>query len=102
MDLFVLTSPHEAFGMVILEAISQQVPTVAFANNGISDLITTGQTGYLATSLDNMKHCMRKLIENPEHRQHIANNAYKTIDAFRWDKVAEKTERVYQQLYRGR
>jgi glycosyltransferase involved in cell wall biosynthesis len=98
MDLLVLTSPHEAFGLVILEAMSQHVPTVAFANNGTKDLITSGQTGYLAASLDEMIMYTLQLIDNPEQRLHIASNAYPVIDAFQWSHVAEQTELVYKKI----
>ena len=97
-DIFVLTSPHEAFGMVILEAISQNIPTVAFDNNGISDFITSGKTGYLAASLEEMVNCVIKLIENTEHRSQLAKNAAPIINHYQWDKVAEKTESVYHNV----
>ena len=42
----------EAFGQVALEAASCNLPTVAFDNTGIADIIRHKKTGYLAKFLD--------------------------------------------------
>ena len=51
-DLLVAPSLLEAFGQVALEAASCNLPTVAFDNTGIADIIRHKKTGYLAKFLD--------------------------------------------------
>ena len=98
MDIFVLTSPHEAFGMVLLEAISHKIPIVARDNNGVSDIITAHKTGYLANSSQMMVDYLSQLIENPNLRSEIATNAYPLVAKFQWDETAKKTVAVYRNL----
>lgn len=47
-DLMLLPSEKESFGLVALEAMACGVPTVASSAGGIPELITHGETGFLA------------------------------------------------------
>jgi N-acetyl-alpha-D-glucosaminyl L-malate synthase BshA len=47
-DLLLLPSEKESFGLVALEAMACGVPTVGSNAGGIPELITHGETGYLA------------------------------------------------------
>src|SRR5206468_417254 len=47
-DLMLLPSEKESFGLVALEAMACGVPAVASSAGGIPELITHGETGYLA------------------------------------------------------
>ena len=51
-DLLIAPSLLETFGLVALEAASCNLPTVAFENTGIADIISHKKTGYLAKFLD--------------------------------------------------
>ncbi|HHF7374759.1 glycosyltransferase family 4 protein [Legionella bozemanae] len=97
-DIFVLTSPHEAFGMVILEAIYHKVPVVAYANNGISDIISSEKTGFLVSSIDEMIEKIIQLIHNKALRLELGNNAHPLINKFKWEDVAKETLSVYYTL----
>jgi len=46
-DVFVLSSVHEGFGIVIQEAMQVGLPIVATNNGGQTDLIKEGKNGYL-------------------------------------------------------
>ncbi|MBP1730322.1 MAG: hypothetical protein H6Q55_751 [Deltaproteobacteria bacterium] len=45
--LFLLTSAHEGFGRVAVEAYAQQVPVVATRTVGSQDIVVHGETGFL-------------------------------------------------------
>lgn len=46
-DLLLLMSEQESFGLVILEAMACEVPSIATNVGGIPEVITHGETGYL-------------------------------------------------------
>lgn len=50
LDLLVLPSFCEPFGMVLVEAMACGVPVVATAAGGVREIVTDGVTGTLATS----------------------------------------------------
>src|SRR5699024_404933 len=46
-DLLLLTSEQESFGLVILEAMACEVPSIGTNVGGIPEVINHGETGYL-------------------------------------------------------
>lgn len=52
MDIFVLPSYREAFGVAYLEAMSVGLATIGVANQGPSQFIEDGRTGYLVQGKD--------------------------------------------------
>jgi len=54
-DLMLLPSEKESFGLVALEAMACGVPTIGSNTGGIPELITDGETGFLASIGDTEK-----------------------------------------------
>ena len=52
MNVFVLTSRFEPFGLVLAEAMAMKKPVVASRVGGIPEVVIEGKTGYLAASGD--------------------------------------------------
>lgn len=52
VDLFVMPSLAESFGMVAVEALACNTPVVGFDTGGIPDIIEKGKRGYLAVYKD--------------------------------------------------
>ncbi|GAA4011304.1 glycosyltransferase family 4 protein [Hymenobacter fastidiosus] len=75
IDVFVLASTSETYGMVTLEAMAAGVPIVASATGGTVDLVQDGQTGLLYP-LGDVAACVRQLrqcLEQAEPtRQRVA------------------------------
>jgi glycosyltransferase involved in cell wall biosynthesis len=53
-DVFVIPSRQDNLPNTVLESISSGTPVVGFSIGGISDLVTTGQTGWLANSTNRL------------------------------------------------
>jgi N-acetyl-alpha-D-glucosaminyl L-malate synthase BshA len=67
-DVMLLPSEKESFGLVALEAMACGVPTVGSNAGGIPELITHGETGYLATigDTDAMAGYVMKLLRDED------------------------------------
>jgi O-antigen biosynthesis protein len=80
-DVFLLTSREDPFPSVVLEAMANALPVVAFENSGgVTDLVR-GSGGLLAPYLDTdaMANAICKLIEDPAQRALIGERGRQTI-----------------------
>lgn len=68
MDLFILPSYREGFGMSVVEASAMEVPVIATKYPGPSCAMIDGKTGYEieVASVDDIEEKIEYLISNPE------------------------------------
>ena len=84
IDLFVMPSLAEAFGMVAVETLSCGAMVTAFDTGGIPDIIVSGKRGYLANYKDStdLANGIREMLKNPTPvcREWIEENcSYKSV-----------------------
>jgi len=97
LDLFILPSKIEGFGIVMLEAMSQGIPIISTKTDGGKFLIKEGSNGFLY-NFGNKKALIRRVLEilkNEKLRKKIGNNNIKKSKDFFWDKQAKKLEKLY-------
>ena len=100
-DIFALSSRHESFGMVLLEAMACGTPVVAPQIDYIPEIVSDRQTGLLYESGDSndMYVKMRKLLENSKRRRKMGQNAREAVvSTFTWKQQAEKLISCYEQI----
>jgi len=100
-SIFVLSSRHEGFGLVILEAMSVGLPVVAFAcPSGPKALISNNSDGILVEN-GNTKELADKicyLIENPDIRKKMGRNAIIKSNEYPKDKIMQKWVDLFESL----
>lgn len=92
IDMFALPSRSDSFGLVILEAWANGVPTVAYDAGGIGEVIRDGEDGLLAPcgNLDALARCVSELVQQPDTRRRLGASGHSRIDAeFRWEDKLE-------------
>jgi N-acetyl-alpha-D-glucosaminyl L-malate synthase BshA len=69
-DLMLMPSEMESFGLVALEAMACEVPTIATLVGGVPEVITNGETGLLfdVGDIDAMAAGAISLLRDPERR----------------------------------
>lgn len=103
-DVFVLPSYEESFGIVYLEAMSCGLPVIATKGEGISDIVKDGENGFLIER-NNVIELVEKLkfiIENPESASNIAYNGYSDAKTFSWERNAQETLCVLEDVVNKR
>lgn len=92
-SFLVMTSRYEGFGMVLLEGKTKKLPLVSFdINSGPSDIIRDGIDGFLIKPFDckTMADKICELIEKPELRQKLSDNAHGNLDKFNKEKIIKQ------------
>ena len=99
-DIAVSSSRTEGLPFNILEAMYMGLPVAASAVKGHVDLIEHDQTGLLFP-YGQPQECaeqIRRLIEDPELRVRLAENAKKTLDQYSLDVVLPQVMEYYKSL----
>ena len=75
-DLLWLTSNHEGFGLVIIEAAANMVPTVTTNwGSAVSEVVIDGETGYIAEDIDSFVSRSCDIMHSLDLRNKLASNA---------------------------
>ena len=101
MDLFVLPSLREPFGLVLLEAMASGVPVLATAAGGPLDFIQSGINGILAPPADpsKMAEQIDLVLSNPDLRMAIGRRGYETVRCnYDVNETVKKIEETYHAL----
>lgn len=102
-SIFALTSRFEAFGMVLLEAMSCGVPAVAFdCPTGPRDIVSDGVNGFLVADHDveGLAGRIVELIDDPQGRIEKGREALRTAHSFNQAATAEEWQRMLRRLRR--
>ena len=73
----ILTSRWEGTPMCALEAMALGTPVVSTPSDGMKDLIENGVDGYLSDEDVVLAEDILKIVENPDHRRLLSENAAK-------------------------
>jgi len=102
-DIFVLPSLEEAFGIVLVEAMSQGLPIVATRVQGIPYIVKDGINGFLVPS-SNDTLLAEKIIFLIEHRniaREIGEKNRKDSLRFHWNHLVDQYIQIYSCLQKA-
>jgi glycosyltransferase involved in cell wall biosynthesis len=101
--VFALSSYLEGLCTSLLDAQARKVPIVATAVGGIPELIEDGLTGRLVPARDPaaLARALVEALEDGERRRGWAERAYASVQAFRSERMVERTLEEYRALTRA-
>lgn len=88
------TSVREGWGMTVSEAAACGTPAVVSRIAGHMDVVSEGQTGYLAGSRDEMVSLLSQVVEDEGLRDRLSKAALDKSADFRWEVTARGTLEV--------
>ena len=98
INVLVLTSLHEEFGSVLLEAMAMTVPIVAFSVGGVPYVLDDGKAGVLVPSGDvnMMAQRVMNVLDDPKVSRELVEHARKRVeDIFDCDAAAVRLRSLY-------
>ncbi len=100
-DVCALPSKREAFGLVLIEAMSCGIPAVGSRVGGIPEIISHGYNGYLFEEGDanEMHFYLRKILDSPVINEDFGRNSSDYVEKnFSLDRIVDEYEKVYEGL----
>ena len=102
-NVFVFPS-QITWGLVVLEAMSTSKPVLVSDKAGTAEIIRNGQNGFViqAPYPENMALQIEILINNPELRRRVGENAYDFIkEDLSWETYAKNMERIFEKAVKS-
>ena len=100
MDIELVCSKSEAFGRVTIEAMLNKLPVVGSDTAGTAELINDGDTGLLYKNgdIEDLANMISFLINNPNLRKSLVENAYAFASNFKIENTAKGIKMIIQEL----
>jgi L-malate glycosyltransferase len=100
-DVLLLPSELESFGLVALEAMSCEVPVIATNVGGLPEVVSHGETGFLAKlgDVDQMAEYALEIIQNRDLRKKMAAaGRQRAVEEYDQSAIVPKYERYYEEV----
>jgi len=103
-DVFVLPSLTEAFGIVLLEAMSCGLPVVASNVGGIPSLVSDGRNGFLVPPRDEggLARAITRVLTVPEERAVFVRTNVQKAMSYAWPLIADRFLSLWDDVVRSR
>ncbi len=101
LDIFCLASLWESFGMVLVEAMSRNLPIVATRVDGIPEVVQEGKTGLLVPPRDPqaIADALGRMIRDPESARKMGNEGCRrALACFNVDRMIVKYDKFLYEL----
>lgn len=95
----VFPSLNETFGLIVAEAMALEKPVIASNIPSFNEIITHGDTGFIANSIEDYMQYIDLMFINSEEKKRISINARaRILSTFTKDKMVESSIRYYQEI----
>jgi len=101
LDIFVLPSKEEAFGLVLLEAMANGKPVVGSRSGAVPEIVRHEETGLLFEpgNPESLAAALLDLLRSPDKREYMGRQGARVFDErFRLEREASDTETLYRSL----
>jgi glycosyltransferase involved in cell wall biosynthesis len=101
LDIVVLPSKEEGFGLVLIEAMAAGKPVIGTLCGGIPEIVVDGETGLLVPpeSPHELAKAISTLLKNPDLARRMGQAGRRRVEKhFSVDPYVENVEKVYLEL----
>ena len=103
LDVFVLSSIYEGFGLVLLEAMEASLPIVASRVSAIPEIVVEGETGCLVPSRDAqaLATALASMLDEQDRRRMGEAGHDRLLSDFAVERMVDETFSVYRSVVEG-
>ena len=101
MDIFVVPSINESFGVAAVEAMACEIPVIASSVGGLKEVIIDKETGYLVPKKDykEIAKYLKKLILDKNLRIYLGKNGRKRVlENYDWNSNVNYMIKIYKEI----
>ena len=102
---FISLSRHEAFGLVMAEAMASGTPVIATATDGAIEQLRHGVNGYLVEQAEDEQHTVAALLQaihflfnHPQHYPLMQQAAQQSAKPYLLSQISGQLQKLYQEL----
>lgn len=100
-SVFVYPSLYEGFGLPLLEAMACGAPVITSQIPSIRETVGSAARLVVPTDIGGLAQAIVDVLEVPAERKHLATEGQKRAAGFTWQKTAEATMQVYEEVLAG-
>jgi D-inositol-3-phosphate glycosyltransferase len=101
IDIFAMTSTHETYGLVTIEAMAAKMPIVAGFAGGTTEIIKDKETGlfFISQNAEDLAKKIMELVDNPTLQAKIASQAQQVaIQVYDYQAQIQSMNKLFEQL----
>jgi glycosyltransferase involved in cell wall biosynthesis len=97
-DALVHPTIYDSFGLAVAEAMAAGLPVLVSPHAGIAELVRDGTNGLVARGPEETRAALARLLADRSLPARLGAEARRTAERFTWDRAAEATMAVYEEL----
>ncbi len=102
VDITVVPSYYESFGLVAVESLACERPVVATRTGGLNTIVRDGETGFLVSrNPTSFAERLDTLLRDPNLYLQMSAAARPSVLQFGWHKVAHQIKHIYEELHKA-
>ncbi len=100
IDVFVMPSYQEGFGLTALEALNLDIPVVVSDVGGLPEIIKDGKNGFVfqKANVDQLYKKIMKFLDKPDIMFFLKSTIKETISKFSYTTFLDKIESIIEEL----
>lgn len=97
MDIFVMVSHFETFGLTYIEALTQGTPIIYSKGQGVDGYFKELKVGSAAKS-SSVKDIAQKITEVIKNYNKLSGNTTREVSVFKWSDIAKRYNEIYKAI----
>ncbi len=97
--VYVQPSFSEGFGLPVLEAMACETPVVSSSRDSLGEIV--GDAAHIIDpyNINSISSGILKIIQDKDYQRNIIKKGMDRIKLFSWDKCAQETVKIYQEVF---